>query len=107
MRAEHERSTGKERPLQASKDGLGAMSVDCTQAVIDEEMPRSAVDRTSERYPSLLPAAQRQAALSNLGQVAVCEDQEVGSEAAAVEGLLVARPVERKAEENIVADLTR
>jgi hypothetical protein len=105
MRAEHERPVGEERPLQAGKHGLGGVRVDGAEAVVDEEVPGSTVDGAGERHPGLLTAAQRQAAFSDLGQVAVRKDEEIGPEAAAVEDLLIAQPIERQAEKDVVADL--
>ena len=81
---------------------LRRVRVNRRQNVIEEKSFRARVHRAGEGDARFLPAGQVDAALADLGRVAVLEDVEVGGEGASVEDGVVADLVVGKAEEDVV-----
>ena len=102
MGDEHPRAAGEEAQNALIENVRPHVGVDGTQNIIEEHDVSVSVARTRQVDTLLLPAAQVDSALANLGGIAVREEGDVRTQGARVEDSLVPRGVEFRAKEDIL-----
>ena len=102
MGDEHPRAAGEEAQNALIEDVRPHVGVDGTQHIIEEHDVCVSIARTRQVDTLLLPAAQIDPALANLGSIAVREEGDVRTQGARVEDGLIPRGLEFRAKEDVL-----